>query len=178
MEKPEIRHKLKVFSETERTITFAAHYDLAYQLEDFGRLEWDEYGTGDYTLIIDGQYDFEEVKAWVKSFDTYKPALDGLKIFHDDYDWVVASDPAEATRLWEKHNGSPREHYEDEEWIECDPAETISAWLDPDDELFPVPAEYLAKNGQFMNLYTASTEQWLAIMEKIGFRGFWISTEE
>lgn len=99
-----------------------------------------------------------------------------IQIYSNEIDRVVAHSVEEAWLLWERHTGDDRIGYEFD-WTVCDPAEIISMWCSSDDEPFPIPTEYLKKAGQHENMYSATTAEWLTLMQAAGFSGFWISSE-
>lgn len=99
-----------------------------------------------------------------------------MKMFDNGVDIIVASDQLLAERCWEKYTGDSAKDY-NFEWTELEPDTMTCAWMDPDDISFPVPESYLKEVGSWFNLYCATVQEWLEVMGKFGFEGFWTSRE-
>jgi len=68
MNKPTMKRELAVSCSypSTGTIHFSATNDAASDVAQFGVLH--SFGDGNYHLIVDPRYDFEEVEAWIRGY--------------------------------------------------------------------------------------------------------------
>ena len=99
---------------------------------------------------------------------------ESLAVFTDGVDIVIASDPVDATKVWESITFKDHRYRgDDTQWRIIPGNETITVWLDPECTSLAIPPQaerHYDEDGVFV---TAEARKWVKLNHKGLLRGLY-----